>query len=86
MSRGTTVILDLNQPPGTGEQGEVTVPDLKGLTIKEAGTILEKLGLHLSPVGTGLAVRQEVAPGSKVAKDTTITVEFEPPDIQVLHD
>lgn len=86
VSRGTTVILDLNQPPGTGEQGEVTVPDLKGLTIKEAGTILEKLGLHLSPVGTGLAVRQEVAPGSKVAKDTTITVEFEPPDIQVLHD
>lgn len=86
VSGGTTVILDLNQPPGTGEQGEVTVPDLRGLTIKEAGTILEKLGLHLSPAGTGLAVRQEVAPGSKVAKDTTITVEFEPPDIQVLHD
>jgi stage V sporulation protein D (sporulation-specific penicillin-binding protein) len=59
---------------------------LRGLTIKEAGTILEKLGLHLSPVGTGLAVRQDVAPGSKVARDTTITVEFEPPDIQVLRD
>jgi stage V sporulation protein D (sporulation-specific penicillin-binding protein) len=86
VTRGTTVILDLNPPPGAVEDGEVTVPDLRGLTIKEAGTILEKLGLHLSPVGTGLAVRQDVAPGSKVARDTTITVEFEPPDIQVLRD
>ncbi len=86
VKRGTTVILDLNQPPGTGEQNQVTVPDLSGLTIKEAGTILEKLGLHLSPAGTGFAVRQGVAPGSKVAKDTIITVEFEPPGIQVLRD
>ena len=66
--------------------GEVTVPDLRGLTIKEVGTILEKLGLHLSPAGTGLAVRQGVAPGSKVAKDTTLAVDFEPPEIRELPD
>ena len=83
---GTTVILDLNQPSGVGEMGEVTVPDLRGLTIKEVGTILEKLGLHLSPAGTGLAVRQGVAPGSKVAKDTTLAVDFEPPEIRELPD
>ncbi|NPV72705.1 MAG: stage V sporulation protein D [Pelotomaculum sp.] len=81
---GTTVILDLESP--SAESGEVTVPDLKNLTIKEAGSILEKLGLGLNPVGTGLAVSQQAAPGSKVPKGTVITVEFQPPAEQTLRD
>jgi len=72
---GATVVLAL-QP----QAGAVAVPDLRGLTIKEAGALLEKLGLHLNPAGTGLAAGQQVAPGKKVAKGTVITVEFKPPD------
>jgi len=69
---GTTVILEL-QPSAD----EVAVPDLKGLTIKEAGSVLEKLGLKFSPVGTGIAVGQQVTPGSKVARGSTIIIEFQ---------
>lgn len=82
---GTTVILEMH-PPAKSVGGDVTVPDLKNLTIKEAGTILEKLGLHLNPVGTGLAVAQQVAPGSKVTRGTVIVVEFQPPVEQGLRD
>ncbi|MDD3653335.1 MAG: stage V sporulation protein D [Desulfotomaculaceae bacterium] len=75
VTAGTTVILEL-RPLESGEDNEPTVPDLRGLTIKEAGGILEKLGLHVNPLGTGFAFAQQTAPGSKVAKGTTITVEF----------
>lgn len=82
---GTAVILELKpQEPGGGE---VTVPDLNGLTIKEAGSILEKIGLSLNPAGTGIACTQKEAPGTKVPRGSVITVEFRPPDIlHTLHD
>lgn len=82
---GSTVILEL-QADGLGPAEEVTVPDLQGLTIKEAGSILEKLGLYLNPVGTGVAASQQEKPGSKVNRGTAITVEFQPPVIKVFVD
>ncbi len=82
---GTTVILDL-EPQGEAAPEEVKVPDLQGRTMKDAGSILEKLGLKLNPVGSGLAVAQKVAPGAAVATGTGITVEFQPPVYRELHD
>lgn len=82
VQNGTTVILDLS-PPESVPSDQVTVPDLRGLTIKDAGGILEKLGLHLCPAGSGIAVGQKETPGSQVPKGTTITVEFQPRE---LHD
>lgn len=81
VQNGTTVILDLN-PPEAVPADQVTVPDLRGLTIKEAGSILEKLGLYLNPVGSGIAAGQKEAPGVMVPKGTTITVEFQPEVMQ----
>ncbi|MBF7083249.1 stage V sporulation protein D [Desulfallas sp. Bu1-1] len=76
---GTTVILEL-QPVGKRKSGDpVTVPDLRGLSIKEAGNLLENIGLRLSPEGSGVAVEQSVKPGGKVAERTLIRVKFEPP-------
>lgn len=83
VSNGSTVILELQEIDASNE---VTVPDLKGLTIKEAGGLLEKLGLVLNPAGTGLAIGQQAPPGSKVAKGTTINVEFGESFVQTLHD
>lgn len=74
---GTTIILNL-EPPETVSSEQVTVPDLKGLTMKEAGSILEKLGLHLNPTGSGIAVGQKEVPGTIVPRGTTITVDFQP--------
>lgn len=74
---GTTVVLELKAGSPTGE-GEVTVPDLTGLTIKQVGGLLENLGLRLEPAGTGMAVRQNPEPGKKVEPGTLVKVEFEP--------
>ncbi|OPY64012.1 MAG: Stage V sporulation protein D [Pelotomaculum sp. PtaU1.Bin065] len=80
---GATVILELQE---ASTSNEVAVPDLKGLTIKEAGSLLENLGLVLSPAGTGVAIGQQAPPGSKVARGSTINVEFSESFVQTLHD
>lgn len=54
----------------------IIVPDLKGATIREAGQILEQVGLQLAPQGSGLAVLQDPEPGTKVEKGTLIKVKF----------
>lgn len=73
--QGTTVVLELKA--GTaGGKGAVTVPDLTGLTIKQAGGLLENLGLRLEPSGSGMAVRQNPKPGKKATPGTLVKVEF----------
>lgn len=79
---GTTVILELQQASRTDSAKKVTVPDLTGLTIKEAANLLEDLGLYLVPTGTGLAASQSVKPGAKVVKGTRVKVEFRPPEFR----
>ncbi|ABO49208.1 stage V sporulation protein D [Desulforamulus reducens MI-1] len=78
---GTTVILDLLGSNGGKEKiGEqVSVPNLKGMTIREAGNLLESLGLKLDPSGTGLAHTQSPASGAKLPRGSTVKVEFKPP-------
>ncbi len=73
---GTTVSLKIatGQPPE-----QLVVPDLSGLTVKKAGSILEELGLRFKASGSGVAVRQRPEPGSRVAAGTTVFVEFSPP-------
>lgn len=74
-----TVLLDLT-PPKSGEAGSgITVPNLAGLTEKEARSLLEEMGLVMEPVGTGLARSQSQPPGRKVNRGTVIRVEFKPP-------
>lgn len=78
---GTTVILDLNGAGGgNGQTGQqVSVPNLKGMSIREAGNLLESLGLKLEPEGTGLAESQSPAPGTKLPRGRPVKVQFKPP-------
>lgn len=76
--KGTEIILSL-QPKIEPGANLVTVPDLTGLTMRDAAKVLADLGLLLHPQGTGVAVKQEVPPGTKVAIRSPITVFFEPP-------
>lgn len=76
---GTTVILDLGPATSRGGGDAVKVPNLAGLTIKEAGNVLEELGLRLVPEGSGVAIRQSYPPGSSVKRDAPVRVVFEPP-------
>lgn len=78
VNSGTTVILDLRLS-NENKKGKVTVPDLSGLTVKETADLLDGIGLYLNPAGTGLAIEQNIPPGSKVAAGSKVKVEFRPP-------
>ncbi|MEW6275383.1 MAG: stage V sporulation protein D [Bacillota bacterium] len=75
---GTAVILDL-EPAREQRGGEVTVPNLKGLTVPEAADLLKNMDLHLELSGTGLAGEQDPPPGRRVPRGTTVRVQFRPP-------
>jgi stage V sporulation protein D (sporulation-specific penicillin-binding protein) len=65
---------------GEGRPGEkVTVPDLTGKTMREAGEVLGWLGLQMNVSGSGVAFRQSPAPYTLVEKDSIINVEFRTP-------
>ncbi len=77
---GTQIIIYLGphgKPVPNGQ--EVTMPDLTGMTMREAGQLLGRLGLQFNPVGTGVAVEQKTIPGTKVKAGSTIVVVFSPP-------
>jgi stage V sporulation protein D (sporulation-specific penicillin-binding protein) len=79
---GATVVLDLQSFTGRYDNGEVTMPNLSGLTRTEASELLKNLDLYLELSGTGIAGAQDPAPGKKVRRGTTVRVEFIPPGLQ----
>lgn len=76
----TPVILYVGPEAKSVPEGtEVTVPDLTGLTMREAGKLLGALGLKMNPEGSGVAASQKIEPGTKVKAGTTVKVIFLPP-------
>ena len=63
-----------------GDDQQVMVPDLSGLTMREAGDLLELLGLQFFGSGSGVASEQTPLPGTLVEPGTIIKVTFLPPD------
>jgi len=63
-------------PEKTPGRGEVVVPDLKGLTMRQAGEKLGKIDLRYKFVGTGLASKQFPEPGKIVNEGDTVEVVF----------
>jgi len=77
---GSKVIIYLGKQGKGVPNGElVTMPDLTGLTMREAGQLLGKLGLQFDPQGTGVAVEQKILAGTKVKAGSSVTVIFAPP-------
>lgn len=56
--------------------GEVAVPDLTGLTMRQVGDILAKSELHYNFSGSGLVYQQSPPAGKVVTKGTIIDVKF----------
>lgn len=76
---GSKVIIYLgNQIMSVPEGQEITMPDLTGMTMKEAAQLLSRLGLKLKPVGTGVAVEQKTPAGARIKTGSTVTVTFSP--------
>ncbi len=76
---GTTVLLDMSPPASPDDGDRVTIPNLSGLTLDEAGSLLQEMGLHPEIVGTGLVEIQSPAPGTRVPRGSTVRLEFMPP-------
>lgn len=76
--RGTTVVLDFWEVPDHW-RGETTVPDLRGLLMRQAAETLADVGLVLDMHGTGAAVSQEPGPGETVLRGTRVRVWFDTP-------
>ncbi len=79
LDRGGTVLIKVSTVNTTGLKDQVVVPDLRGMTVKKAGMLLEEVGLSLNPYGSGLAAKQSPSPGTKLSRNSTVVVEFEPP-------
>ncbi len=58
------------------QEGETWVPYLQGKTIRETGELLAQAGLSFYPIGSGIAIQQEPAFGTKLAVGSTVTVYF----------
>ncbi len=58
------------------EMAKIVIPDLTGKTLREASTILQKLGLKLKPIGSGVAINQSPMPDTEVDVNSIVTVEF----------
>ncbi|MHB8158029.1 MAG: penicillin-binding transpeptidase domain-containing protein [Desulfocucumaceae bacterium] len=77
--KGNVVSLGLVAINAPGLPVDVLVPDMRGLSIRRAGSILRRLDLNFALSGSGLAISQNPRPGERVAKGTLVTVEFAPP-------
>jgi stage V sporulation protein D (sporulation-specific penicillin-binding protein) len=56
--------------------GEVVIPDLTGMTMRQVGNVLAKLELHYNFTGSGLACKQTPLAGRVVTKGTAVEVKF----------
>jgi cell division protein FtsI (penicillin-binding protein 3) len=57
----------------------VVVPDVRGITVENAETVLHQNGLHLRNRGQGIIGQQSPLPGKKVLRGTDVTAEFRVP-------
>ncbi len=80
LAEGFTPALDV-EPALPGEraiQVDGGLPDFAGLTLAEAIDAADHAGVALRPVGTGIAIMQDVPPGA-MAAGAAVQVLFEPP-------
>jgi stage V sporulation protein D len=78
LSKGSEVIIYMSPYDENKPEGEVTVPDLQGKSMKEVAKILSALGLHLQPDGYGISCGQSPEAGKVVTNGSTIKVRFQP--------
>lgn len=71
---GTTLIVYTGESQMGG--GEVTVPNLDGLSLRETSELLAILGLGLDSSGSGIALDQDPPSGTKVKSGSSIKVQF----------
>lgn len=78
LAKGSQVSISLSTHKSGSADEEITVPDLRGKSMKESARILSGLGLNLTPVGSGIAFEQSPQAGQVIVKGSTVRVGFRP--------
>ena len=81
VTSSNTPVRPLSKPVTPERQplgGEVVVPDLTGMTIRQAGETLGKSQLHFDFSGSGQAYQQNIPGGKVVTNGTSLEVKFAP--------
>ncbi|MEW6387618.1 MAG: penicillin-binding protein [Thermodesulfobacteriota bacterium] len=63
--------------PALSQEPLKVMPDLRGLTIRQALDLLHRSGLHCRFEGTGRAVSQEPSPGTPISPGSSCEVKFQ---------
>jgi cell division protein FtsI/penicillin-binding protein 2 len=71
---GVVVALHLGVLEAGPVGAESPMPDLRGLTLREAAIIAWEIGLELNADGSGMVIRQEPAPGRQVRVGTVVSL------------
>lgn len=76
VERGSTAVAELGrqEPSIAGER--ITVPDVRGMGVRQAAELLGLVGLGMIQDGSGQAISQDPAPGARVPPKTPIRVVF----------
>ena len=76
VNKKSTVLLFTEKNLENNNNYYVAVPNLKGLTKKEASNLVAQLGLRIAFNGEGKVINQNLDPGSRVKGGTVIEVEL----------
>jgi penicillin-binding protein 2B len=60
--------------------GDITIPDMKGWSVRDVFKVANIAGLKINMVGNGYAFSQNIQPGVKVKKDEPLVVNFKTPE------
>ena len=75
VNEDSTIILFFNDNEKEKSNYDVTVPNLKGLTLKEASSLLAELGIKIETIGNGNSIRkQKPRPGFTVGSEEKVKV------------
>jgi cell division protein FtsI (penicillin-binding protein 3) len=78
-AQGEAPVKELATPSAPTPAGSVRLPDMKGLSLREAAKVAFGLGLKPSLEGTGTLSRQDPPPGAVLSKGSSVKLFFEPP-------
>jgi cell division protein FtsI (penicillin-binding protein 3) len=78
-SQGEPPAKELATPSAPTPGGSIRLPDLKGMSLREAIKTAMQLGLVPSLEGTGTLSRQDPPAGSVLSKGASVKLYFEPP-------
>lgn len=72
-----TITFELSFSDSQGTVGNITMPNLKGLSIREAVTQLKKYNLRFEVIGSGYVLDQNIPPGKVINPGTVVRLNCE---------